>query len=206
MMDNGNSEQASKSSNVVWHNALMSQAEREKLLGAKGLIVWFTGLSGSGKSTVARAVDQRLVETGRLAYLLAGDNLRHGLNGDLGFNSVDRKENIRRVGEVARLFCDASVVVLCSFISPYREDRAKVRSLVSDGCFVEVHVATSLEVCEQRDPKGLYQKARAGQITDFTGITAPYEAPLSPELRLETQGRELSACVDEVMSQIAARL
>ena len=205
-MGNGNNEQASKSSNVVWHNALMSQEERERLLGAKGLIVWFTGLSGSGKSTVARAVEQRLVEQGRLSYLLDGDNLRHGLNGDLGFNSADRKENIRRVGEVARLFCDASVVVLCSFISPYREDRAKVRALVPEGCFIEVHVATSLDVCEQRDPKGLYQKARAGEIADFTGITAPYEAPLSPELRLETQGRELSICVDEVIQEIAAKL
>jgi bifunctional enzyme CysN/CysC len=168
--------------NTVWHPSALDRAARPSL----GATVWFTGLSGSGKSTVAVEVERLLVSTGRPAYLLDGDNLRQGLNGDLGFSADDRTENVRRVGEVARLFADAGVVALVPVISPYRADRDRVRSIhdLAGLPFVEVFVDTPLEVCEARDPKGLYAKARAGEITGFTGIDDPYEAPDSPELRL----------------------
>jgi len=172
------------SANVVWHESEVPRAERWGAAGVRGATVWFTGLSGSGKSTVASAVAALLTERGILSYTLDGDNLRHGLNGDLGFSADDRAENVRRVGEVARLFADAGVIALVPLISPYRAGRDHARALhdAAGLPFVEVFVDTPIEVCEQRDPKGLYQKARAGELKGFTGIDDPYEAPLSPEL------------------------
>ena len=164
-----------------------------------GCVVWFTGLSGSGKSTVARRVEQKLLERAVHVYALDGDNLRMGLNGDLGFSPEDRTENIRRVSCVAQLFADSGCVATCSFVSPYRADRDRARKMNPAGRFAEVHVATSLAACEARDPKGLYKKARAGLIPDFTGITAPYEAPLDPEITLSTEGRSIDECADEVI-------
>jgi bifunctional enzyme CysN/CysC len=174
------------SENVVWHGSHLPRDERWAALGVTGATVWFTGLSGSGKSTIATAVERRLLEQGRSAYLLDGDNLRHGLNGDLGFSAEDRSENVRRVGEVARLFADAGVVALVPLISPYRADRARARAAhaAAEVAFLEVFVDTPIEECEARDPKGLYAKARAGEIKGFTGIDDPYEAPESPELVL----------------------
>lgn len=193
------------SANVKWHHGELDEAARQRLLGGPGCVAWFTGLSGSGKSTVARRVERMLLESGVRAYVLDGDNLRHGLNGDLGFSAADRAENIRRVGEVARLMQDAGMVVLSAFVSPYAADRAKVRDLVPPGAFLEVFVDTPLEVCEARDPKGLYRKARAGEITDFTGISAPYEAPVDPEIHLETDGLSIDACAEAVVAGIRAR-
>ena len=160
--------------------------KRETLLGQRGCVVWFTGLPEPGKSTLARQLEARLVDDGRLSYVLDGDNLRHGLCNGLGFSPADRQENIRRAGEVAALLADAGVVTVTAFISPYRSDRAQARSLVPAGRFLEVHVATPLAVCEERDPKGLYKRARAGEIADFTGVNAPYEMPEAPELRIDT--------------------
>lgn len=193
------------STNIKWHHGELDEAGREKLLGGPGCVVWFTGLSGSGKSTVARRVERRLLEAGVRAYVLDGDNLRHGLNGDLGFSPDDRAENIRRVGEVARLMADAGLVVLSAFVSPYAADRNRVRELVPSGRFIEVFVDTPLEVCEARDPKGLYKKARAGVIADFTGISAPYEAPVRAEVHLKTHGKSIDACAVEVVEGIRAR-
>jgi bifunctional enzyme CysN/CysC len=172
--------------NVVWHDGSVARGEREQVTGGPGAVLWLTGLSGSGKSTVAVAVEQALVHRGRAAYLLDGDNLRHGLNADLGFSAADRSENIRRVGEVATLFADAGVVAVVPLISPYRAARDAVRARVEGAGlrFVEVHVATPLATCEERDPKGLYARARAGEITGMTGIDDPYEEPLRPELVL----------------------
>ncbi|MFA6109806.1 MAG: adenylyl-sulfate kinase [Candidatus Latescibacterota bacterium] len=175
-----------RSTNVVWHEGHVSREERVTLLGQQGVLVWLTGLPSSGKSTIAFTVEHALVARGRLAYVLDGDNIRHGLNKNLGFSAEDRAENIRRIGEVGKLFADAGLVTLTSFVSPYRADRDAVRALMAAGEFIEVFVDTPLEVCEQRDPKGLYQKARAGQIPNFTGVSDPYEPPLSPELRIET--------------------
>ena len=174
------------SPNVVWHPSALPRDQRWEHLGGSGATLWFTGLSGSGKSTVAAAVEQLLIERGRHAYLLDGDNLRHGLNGDLGFTSEDRDENVRRVGEVARLFADAGVVALVPLISPYREARSLVRGMhdAAGLAFFEIFVDTPIELCEKRDPKGLYAKARAGEITGFTGVDDPYESPESPELVL----------------------
>lgn len=175
-----------RSPNVVWHPSDLPRADRWATLGIDGMTVWFTGLSGSGKSTVAAAVEQQLLALQRPSYLLDGDNLRHGLNGDLGFSADDRDENVRRASEVARLFADAGVVALVPLISPYRAGRDRARELHSaaDLRFVEVFVDTPIELCEQRDPKGLYAKARAGEIKGFTGIDDPYEEPLAPELVL----------------------
>jgi bifunctional enzyme CysN/CysC len=174
------------SPNVVWHESEVPRAERWRVAGVRGATVWLTGLSGSGKSTVASALTALLTQRGVLSYTLDGDNLRHGLNGDLGFSADDRAENVRRVGEVARLFADAGVIAIVPLISPYREGRDGARALheAAGLVFVEVFVDTPLEVCEQRDPKGLYAKARAGELTGFTGIDDPYEAPLAPELVL----------------------
>ena len=171
---------------VVWHPGHVERADRSAATGVEGRVVWFTGLSGSGKSTVAVEVERRLVASGRAAYLLDGDNLRHGLNVDLGFSAADRDENVRRVGEVAALFADAGVVALVPLVSPYRDARDKVRHRVESAGlpFIEVHVATPLEECERRDPKGLYAKARAGELSGMTGIDDPYEAPSAPELVL----------------------
>jgi adenylylsulfate kinase len=176
----------SRSTHITWHASHVSRAERERLLGQRGVTVWLTGLSGSGKSTIAVGAERELVRRGRLAYVLDGDNIRHGLNKNLGFSPADRTENIRRIGEVAKLFTDAGVIAMTSFISPYRSDRDGVRALLAPGDFVEVHVAATIETCESRDVKGLYQKARRGEIPEFTGISAPYEAPERPELVLDT--------------------
>lgn len=171
--------------NVVWHDHPVTRAEREQQHGHQGVVLWFTGLSGSGKSTVAGALEQALHRLGVSTYLLDGDNVRHGLCRDLGFSDADRKENIRRVGEVAKLMVDAGLVVLTAFISPHRTERQMVRDLLPEGRFIEVYVDTPLAVCEARDPKGLYKKARAGELRNFTGIDSVYEAPERPEIRLE---------------------
>ncbi len=196
----------SASPNVVWHEGPMARGERWERTGTRGATIWFTGLSGSGKSTIAVAVQERLVEAGQPAYLLDGDNLRMGLNGDLGFSADDRSENIRRVGEVARLFADAGVVALVPVISPYRADRDRARAIhVGAGLeFHEVFVDTPIEICEARDPKGLYVKARAGEITGFTGIDDPYESPVDPELRIATNSTAVSDACDLVLALIEA--
>lgn len=175
-----------KSKNIIWHHGKLTKEDREKLVGQKGAVIWLTGLSGSGKSTVACEVEHALIENGINAYVLDGDNIRHGLNKNLGFSPEDRSENIRRIGEVAKLFSEANVVTVTAFISPYRADRDQVRAIVPEGQFFEVFCDAPLETCEERDPKGLYKKARAGEIPEFTGISAPYEAPDKPELVLKT--------------------
>jgi adenylylsulfate kinase len=191
-----------KATNIVWHQGNVTRADREKINGHKACTVWLTGLSGSGKSTIAVDLEKRLCERGVRTYILDGDNIRHGLNKNLGFSPEDRTENIRRIGEVAKLFTDAGVVALTAFISPYRADRDQVRKIMADGDFVEVHVDCPVEVCEQRDVKGLYKKARAGEIKEFTGISAPYEAPEKPELTINTAGQS----VEESAKQILAYL
>jgi adenylylsulfate kinase len=190
--------------NLTWHGGAVSRADREKLLGQKGVTVWLTGLSGAGKSTIAVLLEQLLIERGRLVYRLDGDNLRHGLNKNLGFSAEDRAENIRRVGEVAKLFTDAGVVVVASFISPYRRDRDAVRSLMEVGDFVEVYVKVSVETAERRDPKGLYRKARAGEIKGFTGIDDPYEEPEHPELVLPTEQFSPEQCARMIAEYLDA--
>lgn len=189
------------SANIVRAEGHIDGAARAANLGHESLTVWFTGLSGSGKSTLAFAVEEALVAKGVAAYVLDGDNIRFGLNQDLGFSPTDRTENIRRIGEVCRLFQDAGTVVLTAFISPYRADRDQVRALHPEGKFVEVFVDTPIEVCEARDVKGLYAKARAGEIPEFSGISAPYEAPTSPELRVDTSN-PLEDCVAEIISNL----
>ena len=176
-----------RATNITWHEGHVGRAEREALLQQKGATLWFTGLSASGKSTIAFTLEHALVQNGRLAYVLDGDNIRHGLNKNLGFSAADREENIRRIGEVAKLFADAGLVVMTSFISPYRKDRDIVRELhkAADVPFIEIHVATPIETCETRDPKGLYKKARAGQLKGFTGIDDPYEPPEKAEITLD---------------------
>jgi adenylylsulfate kinase len=176
-----------KATNVTWHEGHVTRPEREKLLKQKGATLWFTGLSGSGKSTIAFTLEHALVQAGHLAYVLDGDNIRHGLNKNLGFSAADREENIRRIGEVAKLFADAGLVVMTSFISPYRRDRDAVRALhaAAGVPFVEIHVATPIATCETRDPKGLYKKARAGELKNFTGIDDPYEPPTNAEVTLD---------------------
>ena len=176
-----------KSTNITWHGGAVARADRERLLGQRGVTLWLTGLSGAGKSTVAVVLERMLLDRGRLAYRLDGDNVRHGLNKNLGFSAEDRAENIRRVAEVAKLFTDAGVVVIVSFISPYQRDRAAARAVIGPGDFAEVYVRASLAAAESRDPKGLYKKARAGEIKNFTGIDDPYEEPVSPELTLDTE-------------------
>jgi adenylylsulfate kinase len=185
--ERGNPMSEIKATNITWHEGHVSREERAQLLKQKGATLWFTGLSGSGKSTIAYTLEHALVQRGRLAYVLDGDNIRHGLNKNLGFSAADREENIRRIGEVAKLFADCGVLTMTSFISPYRADRDKVRSLHVEGKlpFIEVFVNTPIETCEQRDPKGLYKKARAGQLKGFTGIDDPYEPPLQPELTID---------------------
>jgi adenylylsulfate kinase len=177
-----------KATNITWHEGHVTRDVRLGLLRQRGATLWFTGLSGSGKSTIAFTLEHALIEQGRLAYALDGDNIRHGLNKNLGFSAADREENIRRIGEVAKLFADCGVITMTSFISPYRQDRDRVRALheKEEVPFIEIHVATPLEVCEQRDPKGLYKKARAGELKQFTGIDDPYEAPTSPEVTIDT--------------------
>lgn len=188
-----------KSQNIHWHHGKLTEEDREKFLKQKGAIIWLTGLSGSGKSTVAREVEHALVENGYHSYVLDGDNIRHGLNANLGFSPEDRKENIRRIGEVAKLFCESNVLTLTAFISPYKADRDLARSLVPEGRFFEILCHAPLEVCEERDPKGLYKKARAGEIPEFTGISAPYEAPEKPELTLATHEESLEESTRRVL-------
>ena len=194
-----------KSSNVVWQQATVTRAEREAQNQHKSAILWFTGLSGAGKSTLATAVESRLHQLGCRTFVIDGDNVRHGLCGDLGFSAADRTENIRRVGEVAKLFTEAGVIALTAFISPFRADRDRVRMLAADGDFFEIYCKADLEVCEQRDVKGLYQKARAGQIPEFTGISSPYEAPEQPELVVETGVNSLESCVEQVIDALSQR-
>ena len=191
-----------KSKNLTWHEGQVSRTDRENLLGQRGVTVWLTGLSGSGKSTIAVAAEKKLADQGRLTYILDGDNVRQGLNNNLGFSPGDRTENIRRIGEVAKLFTDAGAIVFSSFISPYRADRDAVRAVMADGDFVEAYVAASLETCESRDTKGLYKKARAGEIPEFTGISAPYEEPEKPELVIDTNGQSVDESVDVLIDHL----
>jgi adenylylsulfate kinase len=193
-----------KATNIVWHEGNLTRDERWKALSCTGATLWFTGLSGSGKSTIASALEQVLVSQGVNSYRLDGDNVRHGLNKNLGFSAEDRTENIRRISEVAKLFNDAGAITLTSFISPYRSDRDEARKLHEENGlrFIEVFVDTPLEVCEKRDPKGLYKKARAGEIKGFTGIDDPYEAPEKAELVLDTSDKSVDDCVAEVITHL----
>jgi adenylylsulfate kinase len=193
------------STNVVWHHATVTRARREAQNGHRGAIIWFTGLSGSGKSTLAHAVEETLYQCGCRTFVLDGDNVRHGLCGDLDFSAKDRQENIRRIGEVAKLFMEAGVIVLTAFISPYRVDRERVRGMVEHGDFVEIYCDTPIEICESRDVKGIYKKARAGEITEFTGISSPYEEPENPELTVNTGAAELDACAQQVIAEMVQR-
>ena len=185
--------------NVVWHVHRVSKAERRKLNNHNSCVLWFTGLPSAGKSTIAGEVEHQLNNRGIRTYLLDGDNVRHSLNSDLGFSSEDREENIRRIGEVAKLFVDAGMVTFTAFISPYRQDREKARKLLEDGEFIEVYVKCPVDVCEQRDPKGLYRKAKKGEIKEFTGVSAPYEEPLHPEIVLETDRLSVDESVEKVI-------
>jgi len=191
-----------KSKNIVWHHSTVSKDERESINGHRACTIWLTGLSGSGKSTVANLLEKALWERGVRSFVLDGDNVRHGLNKDLGFSPADRTENIRRIGEVAALFTEAGVVNATAFISPYREDRNLVRTMMKDGDFVEVLVECELDECERRDPKGLYKKARAGEIPEFTGISAPYEAPDNPELTINTTRQTPEESLGEILSYL----
>ena len=191
-----------KATNIVWHEASVDRAARADKRGHRSAILWFTGLSGSGKSTLANAVNAALFERGLGTYVLDGDNVRHGLCKDLGFSDADREENIRRIGEVAKLFLDAGVIVLTAFVSPFRADRDKARDLVEAGDFFEIFCAADLDVCESRDPKGLYAKARSGAIKEFTGISSPYEAPNTPELKINTGAQDLAESVNVVIKAL----
>jgi adenylylsulfate kinase len=193
------------SSNVVWHHATVTRTRREAQHGHRGVILWFTGLSGSGKSTLAHAIEEALYQRGCCTFVLDGDNVRHGLCGDLGFSAEDREENIRRIGEMSKLFMQAGIIVLTAFISPYRADRERVRKLVEHGDFIEVYCNAAVEVCETRDVKGLYKKARAGQISEFTGISAPYETPEYPELIVQTGAAPLNEGVIQVIRELEQR-
>ncbi len=194
-----------KSSNVIFHHATVTRERREDLHKHKSAILWFTGYSGSGKSTVAHAVEEELFQCACSTFVLDGDNVRHGLCGDLGFSHKDRQENIRRIGEVSKLFVEAGIIVLTAFISPFRMDRERVRSMVPHGDFLEIYCQCSLDVCEQRDVKGLYAKARAGKISQFTGISSPYEAPEKPELVINTGEQSLEYCVQQVLTSLKQR-
>jgi adenylylsulfate kinase len=193
------------SSSVVWHHATVTRACRESQNKHRGVILWFTGLSGSGKSTLAHAVEEYLHKHGCRTFVLDGDNVRHGLCGDLSFSANDRHENIRRIGEVAKLFMEAGTIVVTAFISPYRDDRERVRSIVDQGDLIEIYCNASLDVCENRDIKGMYKKARAGEIAEFTGISSPYEAPINPELIVKTGDASLDDCLKQVIGEIISR-
>lgn len=193
------------SSNTVWHHATVTRARREAQNGHRGAILWFTGLSGAGKSTLAHAVEEELHRRGCHTFVLDGDNVRHGLCGDLGFSAEGRIENIRRIGEVAKLFMEAGVIVLTAFISPFRADRERVRGMVKHGDFMEIYCDSPIEVCEQRDVKGMYKKARAGQIPEFTGITSPYEEPKNPELTVNTGTIDINTYVRQVIGGMMNR-
>mmetsp|Transcript_21123 Transcript_21123/g.29597 ORF Transcript_21123/g.29597 Transcript_21123/m.29597 type:complete len:234 (+) Transcript_21123:32-733(+) len=194
-----------KSTNIAWHDASITREDICKQRRHKSCILWFTGLSGSGKSTLANAVHKALFQRCVSSYILDGDNIRHGLCSDLGFSDSDRTENIRRIGEVSKLFLDAGFIVSTAFVSPFIEDRDRVRSIVDEGDFIEIHCAASLETCENRDTKGLYAKARAGVVKDFTGISSPYESPLNPELKVDTGNLDISKCCDLILQYLQNR-
>lgn len=198
-------ETTTKSGNTVWHHATVNRQRREQQNEHKSCILWFTGLSGAGKSTLAHAVEEQIHQMGCRTYVLDGDNVRHGLCGDLGFSDEDRKENIRRIGNVAKLFLDAGTIVLSAFISPFKADRQLVRNMVTPGDFLEIYCNSPVEVCEQRDVKGLYKKARRGEISGFTGITSPYEVPTNPELTIDTGNNSLEHSVEQVVSLLILR-
>lgn len=189
-----------QASNIKWHTTAVSRADRESLNGHRGALLWFTGLSGAGKSTVANAVDRQLFERQQHTYLLDGDNVRHGLNNNLGFSEEDRRENIRRIGEVAKLMVDAGLIVSSAFVSPYQRDRDAIRALFEAGEFIEIYVQASLETCEARDPKGLYKKARKGEIKGFTGIDDPYEIPPRAEIVLDSDNKDVETLAGEVVT------
>jgi adenylylsulfate kinase len=194
-----------KSTNTVWHHATVTRERREALNRHRGAVVWFTGLSGAGKSTVAHAAEERLHQIGCHTYVFDGDNVRHGLCADLDFSREGRTENLRRIGEMVRLFIDAGVIALTAFISPFRADRARVRELVGDRDYVEIYCKCSLETCETRDVKGLYKRARAGEIKEFTGISSPYEEPDAPDLVLDTDSNSIEECVDQIVEHLVGR-
>ncbi|QPK63659.1 adenylyl-sulfate kinase [Methylomonas sp. LL1] len=194
-----------QSSNTVWHHATVSRIRREQQNGHKSVIIWFTGLSGAGKSTLAHAVEERLYQLGCRTFVLDGDNVRHGLCGDLGFTDEDRQENIRRIAELAKLMLEAGTISLTAFISPFRAERNLARKLVPHGDFIEVYCSCDLSICEQRDVKGLYKKARRGEIKHFTGISSPYEVPENPELSIDTGSHSLDECVDQVLALLVER-
>lgn len=191
-----------KSTNIVWHETAVTRRERHLHKGHKSCVIWFTGLSGSGKSTLANALDLHLFHQNFHSFVLDGDNIRHGLNRDLRFGKEDRKENIRRIGEVAKLFVDSGQIICTAFISPFREDRNLVREMFAEGDFIEVYVHCPIQVCESRDPKGLYKKARNGEIPEFTGISSPYEAPVEPEISLDTSSMSIEDCVKTILSYL----
>src|SRR4051794_31702286 len=195
----------STATNITWHHGIVTREQREKFLGQKGVTIWLTGLSASGKSTIATILEEKLLARERLSYRLDGDNIRHGLNKNLGFSAEDRAENIRRIGEVAKLFADAGLIAITSFISPYSGDRDAVRANLEAGRFVEVYGNVSVAVAEQRDPKGLYKKARAGQIKGFTGIDDPYEAPTSAEIVLETERASVEESARQIVNYLDER-
>jgi adenylylsulfate kinase len=193
-----------KATNIKWHHGKITKEDRAKLLNQKGVTIWLTGLSGSGKSTIAVELEHALIENKHQAYILDGDNIRHGLNKNLGFSPEDRTENIRRIGEVAKLFTEANIITIAAFVSPYREDRDNVRKLLGHGEFIEIYVKCSLEVCEERDTKGLYKKARAGEVKDFTGISAPYEEPLNPELTIDSSKLSVEEATRTILDYLEA--
>jgi adenylylsulfate kinase len=193
-----------KVTNIKWHHGKITKEDRAKLLNQKGATIWLTGLSGSGKSTIAVELEHALIENKHQAYILDGDNIRHGLNKNLGFSPEDRTENIRRIGEVAKLFTEANIITIAAFVSPYREDRENVRKLLDHGEFIEIYVKCSLEVCEARDTKGLYKKARAGEVKDFTGISAPYEEPLNPELTIDSSTLSVEESTRTILDYLEA--
>ncbi len=195
----------SESKNIVWHHATVTRARRELLNGHKACVLWFTGLSGAGKSTLAHAVEELLYRRGCRTFVLDGDNVRHGLSSNLGFSDQDRRENIRRIGEAAKLMMEAGVIVISAFISPFRADREAVRNLMPHGDFLEVYCKASLEICEARDVKGLYKKARSGEIKNYTGIDSPYEEPVTPELVVNTGQQDIESSVDQVLQLISNR-
>jgi adenylylsulfate kinase len=197
-----NKMEKTNSSNTVWHDATITKQNREHLFDQRGVALWFTGLSGSGKSTVANAVENRLFEMGYHTYVLDGDNVRHGLNSDLGFSETDRVENIRRLSELVHLFTDAGIIVLSAFISPYKKDRESARKLLNKGDFFDVFCRCAISECEKRDPKGLYKKARAGEIPEFTGISSPYEEPENPEIIVDTDKDSVEKCAEKIIDHL----
>lgn len=194
-----------RAENVFWHRGAIRREDRERLNGHRGFTIWFTGLSAAGKSTLAVATEMALFERGMHTFILDGDNIRHGLNRNLGFSPEDREENIRRIGEVSKLFSDCGIITLTAFISPYREDRRRARALHGKDVFIEIFVDCPLQICEKRDPKGVYMKARQGLITSFTGISAPYEAPENPEIHLSTDQSSIEECVLTIMGYLEGR-